>query len=308
MSSRWPTCAVLLLAAHVALLLFVHARPGAMAIVPFVVGPIVLACLTAATIVLAGYDVLYGGWRRLLRGRIVFDALALAASIFIVLFAYRTYPSSHDATMVGPCLTLPLQGDVAVLQGGRTVDVNDHAGSPARRYAYDLALLRDGATHRGEGDALDDYYGYGEPVLAPMAGLVVSVVDGEADRPPGAFAWRPGDGAYGNHVVVQIDDEQFLFIAHLQAGSIRVRPGDSIRVDAPIGQVGNSGRSSTPHVHLHVQDSPVANRGEGIPVEVCAYDVVARGASWDSARRVDRGMPTGRVRPQVVRRSQPIHP
>lgn len=299
----WPFWALLLLVAHGLLLLFLHARPGAIAVVPFLAGPPVLAALTAVTVILAGHDVLYGGWRRLVRLRLLFDALVLAASIFILLFAYRTYPSSHDTTVVGPCLAVPLAGDVAVLHGGRTVDVNRHAGSPSRRYAYDLAVVRDDAVHEGTGDALDDYYTYAAPVLAPMAGVVVSTRDGVPDRQPSRSAWRPWFDVNGNYVVIEVDDGRYLLLSHLQPGSIRVRPGDDIAVGMPVAKAGNSGRSATPHLQLHVQDSPVTNGGEGVPVEFCDYDAIARGASWDTARHIDRGTPTGRGRPQVIRRA-----
>lgn len=297
----WPLWALLLLAAHVALLAFLHVRPGRMAIVPFVVGPVLLFGLTVVTVTFAVFDLLYGGWRRLLRGRIVFDVLVLSACVFIALLAYRAYPSSYDGRPATACLALPLEGDIAIMQGGRTVDANYHAGSPAQRYAYDVAIARDGSTHRGDGYVIWDYHAYGQPVLAPMTGIVVATSDGDPDQSPSTDAWLAWRSAGGNHIVLEVDDGQYLFLAHLQPGSVRVQPGDRVTVGTPIGRVGNSGRSGAPHLHLHLQDTPVANRGESIPIDFCGYEVVDWGQSWDAAKRVDRGMPTGRGRRQVIR-------
>jgi hypothetical protein len=295
----WPLLAVGLVVAHAALHIYLQSRPGASAMFLFVAGPRVLFTLTVLTIVAAVYDLLYGGWRRLLRGALIFPIASLAGSVFLSLITYRAYPSSHDNRPAAWCLTLPLAGDIAVLHGGRTVEENAHAGSPSQRYAYDLGVARVGSTPAGGlADAADD--AYGQPVSAPVAGVVVAVTDGLADRTSSTVVWPESVTTLGNHVVLRVDEGQFLFLGRLQPGTIQVRPGDRVERGEPLGHVGRPD-AAVPHLHIHLQDREEPNLGEAIPVDVCSYEAIDAGDTWDATRPFDRGMPTGRDRRQVIR-------
>lgn len=300
-AAAWSRIAIGLVIAHAVLHGVLQARPGRIAMVLFAIAPSLLLVMTMVTAALMLRDLLYGGWRRLLRGASIFPLAALAASFLLSLVTYRVYPSSHDGREPAWCLAVPLAGDVAVLQGGAALDANYHAGAPSQRYAYDLGVVRDGSTYRGEGYVVWDYYAYEQPVHAPASGRVTTVTDGETDQSPSAVDWQPFRSAGGNHVVIEVVPGQYLMLAHLRAGSIRVRPGDVVRAGDVLGQVGNSGQSGAPHLHVHVQDHPEPNRGEAIPVPFCAYDVVEWGGSWDAATHVSRGMPAGRNRRQIIR-------
>ena len=54
-----------------------------------------------------------------------------------------------------------------------------------------------------------------------------------------------------------------MFVAHFQRGSAVVQAGDCVRRGQLLGRCGNSGNSDLPHLHLHLQDTPVLNRGTG---------------------------------------------
>jgi murein DD-endopeptidase MepM/ murein hydrolase activator NlpD len=56
----------------------------------------------------------------------------------------------------------------------------------------------------------------------------------------------------GNHVAINCG-EFFLILAHLRQGSIAVAAGDTVKAGDILGQMGNSGNSSEPHLHLHAQ-------------------------------------------------------
>ncbi|MFX4228784.1 MAG: M23 family metallopeptidase [Porticoccaceae bacterium] len=56
----------------------------------------------------------------------------------------------------------------------------------------------------------------------------------------------------GNHVAIDCGGF-FVFLAHLRRGSILVARGDSVETGDPLGQMGNSGNSSEPHLHVHAQ-------------------------------------------------------
>jgi murein DD-endopeptidase MepM/ murein hydrolase activator NlpD len=207
---------------------------------------------------------------------------AIAASSF----GFRVYPSSHDGVPSRVAFRLPLDGPITVGWGGATPDLNAHVSVPDQRWAYDLVVTRDGKTRRGTGKSLGSYYCYGQPVLAPASGTVYATFDGDPDMPPGRLGG--GHDSCGNQVVLQVAPDEFLFLCHLQRGSVRVKPGQRVAAGEPLARVGNSGNSSEPHLHLHLQDTPTLLLGEGIPLEFRNYRT--------GGGIVARGMPTGGVK------------
>lgn len=175
-------------------------------------------------------------------------------------------------------LSLPFSGEWTVFWGGRTVEQNYHAAHPSQRFAYDLVIARSGSTHTGDGTSNEDYYCFGQPILSPGAGTVVSARDGIADNVPGEMDTPE---VAGNNVVIDHGNEEFSFLAHLQKGSVRVKGGDSVAVGDTLGLCGNSGRSSEPHLHYHMQNTATLNQGDGLPAQFLNYyangELVARG-------------------------------
>ena len=124
----------------------------------------------------------------------------------------------------------------------------------------------------------DAFVGFGRAILAPLSGEVVRVHDGEADhvarRSMGAqlgYALtqrsriRGGAPAIaGNHIVIR-SDGALVLLAHLRAGSVRPRPGDRVDAGDAIGECGNSGNSTEPHLHMQVSDS-IERNGRGVPL------------------------------------------
>ena len=86
--------------------------------------------------------------------------------------------------------------------------------------------------------------------------------------------------------MLEVALSEFLFIGHLRPGSVAVRQGERVEAGQWIGRVGNSGNSSEPHVHLHLQDTIRPYLGKGIPFYFHHY-------RQDAGRRVERGMPQG---------------
>lgn len=161
---------------------------------------------------------------------------------------------------------LPFDGLWWVYWGGDRPLENYHTIDRRQRHAADLLIWNDGATHRTDGARNADYWIWGQPVLAPAAGTVVEVLDGVAENTPGSPT--PGAHPAGNHVMLQTAPEEFLLLAHLQPGTIRVASGDRVAAGQAIGLVGNSGNSFEPHLHIHLQNeadffSPTAN---GLPL------------------------------------------
>lgn len=125
------------------------------------------------------------------------------------------------------------------------------------------------------------FRGFGAAILAPVAGTVVLAHDGEVDHEarrsqlalvPYALGQaarvRAGVGAIaGNHVVLRVgSDGPYVLLAHLRAGTVPVGPGDVVTVGQQIGECGNSGNSTEPHVHVQATDSVRWDTAVGLPI------------------------------------------
>jgi murein DD-endopeptidase MepM/ murein hydrolase activator NlpD len=169
-------------------------------------------------------------------------------------------------------LRLPFDGLWWVAEAPRPVIGAHHAVASDQRHAYDLAIWRAGGTFRGEGSDNADYWAWGQRVLAPADGTVVSVRDGVPDnRRPGVDT-NVREPA-GNHVILDLGGGEYALLAHFRNGSVAVRPGQRVRAGELLGRCGNSGNSSEPHLHLHLQDRPVFRPGGavGLPIRFRSY-------------------------------------
>lgn len=184
-------------------------------------------------------------------------------------------------------LQLPFEGAWYVFWGGRSLKENYHAAYPDQRFAYDFLIMEDGSSHMGEGERNEDYHCFGEPVKAPGTGRVVATANDVEDNVPGVM--NPAR-ALGNHVILDHGNGEYSFLAHFKKGTVRVQPGAEVEAGTLLGLCGNSGNSSEPHVHYHLQDTPVFGKGQGMPPQFLDY--VADGEP------VERGEP---VKAQVIR-------
>jgi peptidase M23-like protein len=142
----------------------------------------------------------------------------------------------------------------------------------AQRYAIDWVQGRrvhgrmttfDGREHRNE-----SYFCYGQAIYSVADGTVVDASDGLADNVPhsGNYA-EPIDfnNAAGNHVVVEIGPARYVLYAHMKPGSVRVKAGQSVRTGDVLGNVGDTGSSTEPHLHMHIDDHPSFLGGNSVP-------------------------------------------
>jgi len=146
-------------------------------------------------------------------------------------------------------LYLPFSGKWTVWQGwdGQWT----HKGS--WRYAYDFVITdENGKTHRGEGARLEDYYCYNKPVLSPVRGRVVQIVD---DLPDNRIGGADETNNWGNLVIIQGAGGLFVELSQFAEKSIRMKKGDWVERGAVLGLCGNSGYSPQPHIHVQVQAS-----------------------------------------------------
>lgn len=183
-------------------------------------------------------------------------------------------------------LRLPFDGAWFVLWGGRKYEDNRHTPVPDMRYAMDVFIVRGPGTFTGEGTKNEDYYAWGQPLLAPADGVVVSIVNDVPDNAPNQP--RPGV-LYGNSVVIDHGNGEFSLLGHLQKGSVHVKPGQRVVAGEQVARCGNSGMSTEPHLHYQLMDDAEWKHAQGLPAQFSGF--MANG------RFVERGEP---LRTQVI--------
>lgn len=208
-------------------------------------------------------------------GVLLFGALATGATLVGV----RALAGAKPPPVPAVSLAWPLQdGRLLVANGGNDLLINSHVETflsddprfiPWRgnRWAVDFVAI-DALGLRTTGFMPIDparYRIFGMPVRAPCSGAVVLAVDGLPDMPVPEY-----DRAHlaGNHVMLDCDGAH-IALAHLKQGSVRVQVGDTVQVSQPLGEVGNSGGSNEPHLHIHAQRPGTATApmgGEPLPM------------------------------------------
>jgi len=159
-------------------------------------------------------------------------------------------------------LKLPFNDEWTVVWGGDTKELNYHVESRAQKNAFDL-VIKDakGKSFKTDGRTNADYYAFGKEIIAPCDGEIVLVVDGVKDNKPGEL-----NSVYipGNTVIVKTANNEYLFFAHFKQHSIKVTEGQKIKQGQLIGLCGNSGNSSEPHLHFHIQNVEDMNVATGV--------------------------------------------
>ncbi|KRA24431.1 peptidase M23 [Microbacterium sp. Root61] len=137
------------------------------------------------------------------------------------------------------------------------------------------------------------FIGFGLPILAPSAARVIAAHDGEEDHvarrsQPALIPYALSQGRRirsgatalaGNHVMLALGERgPFVTLAHLKRGSVKVRVGDAVSVGDRLGDCGNSGNSTEPHVHLQAADSPDPLVARGLPIAFRGYRRAGSGA------------------------------
>lgn len=164
-------------------------------------------------------------------------------------------------------LKLPFNGEWTVIWGGDTKELNYHVSSAAQKNAFDFVINDDkGSSFKTTGNTNEDYYAFGKELIAPCDGEIVLVVDGVKDNKPGELnpIYVPG-----NTVIIKTDKNEFLFFAHFKQHSIAVKEGQKVKQGEFLGLCGNSGNSSEPHLHFHIQNVEDMNIATGVK---CFFD------------------------------------
>ena len=172
-----------------------------------------------------------------------------AWAVLLTLWGGTVAAASVEETKLG----LPL-----VCQLGETCWVANYVDVDPTEAAHDFRCKgRTYNGHDGTDFAIRDrgVMERGVTVVAAAPGTVRRVRDGVEDRAltdetsKRAIAGRE----CGNGVLVDHDGGWQTQYCHLRRGSIRVRAGETVERESPLGSVGLSGKTEFPHVHLTVR-------------------------------------------------------
>lgn len=216
------------------------------------------------------------------RGRLRWTSWQFRCARFLLSWKQRPAPSPFLDYQTKTTLFLPFDGDWHVAWGGRSFRRNRHSVASDQRFAYDFLQLEHGWSFRDHGERNEDFICFGQPTYAPASAAVVSACDGVPDNIPGEMS---GKNPLGNYVVLDHGNGEFSFLAHFQMGTLIVRPHTKVEAGDLLGKCGNSGNSSEPHLHFHLQNTPEPFVGMGLPAFFCDYRV--------NGTRVPRGEPAG---------------
>lgn len=194
-------------------------------------------------------------WKGIFRKRI--DSMLLFIVLFSIIGAWPlgwlanigalAYPANVQSMSPKIVVRFPLNERALVGWGGDRLEANYHVIKPNERWAYDILI----PPAEVKSSKLKAYGIYGARVMAPASGTVVSINNDEKDLVPGSDDFQ---SMAGNHIYLRLDETgTFLVLAHLKKGSIKVKEGQHVNEGEFLAQVGNSGSSSEPHLHIHHQ-------------------------------------------------------
>lgn len=151
----------------------------------------------------------------------------------------------------------------------------------SQRFAVDLIRFQNNGYYLDPTKPLEEVanntiYCYGDTLYAVADGRVFNARDGLPDLQPGTMPELNIDNADGNYVVLEIEynngvslDTVYANYAHLQTGSLMVTIGQLVHKGEPIGLLGNSGNTSGPHLHFHIQKKGYGILlSQGVPYEI----------------------------------------
>lgn len=223
-------------------------------------------------------------------------------------FEFRTEKGDHARTEVSvkPAvyeqkteLILPLAGTCLVTDGHDflshhrrnfplTHSLIQQIGITANnsRFAYDFVTVNKKlqmfkkAPRKNE-----DFFGWGKPVHCPGDGKIASMASDVPDNPfhePPLFDMeahvKDPDTAMkkhlGNYTIIDHGNGEFSILAHMQKDSVQAKTGDKVVKGELIGRIGNSGDSSSPHIHYQFQNGRDLRTSEGLPSKFQRFDLI----------------------------------
>jgi hypothetical protein len=227
-----------------------------------------------------------------LQHRMTFSAAAEGASPADATLEDFQVPVNRAAVLR---LSPPFNGGTWVAGSGpsnesdhrRTITAVDGHIYSAERFAIDWVKVGPNGDSRHEGATRNEnWWGWGEPVLAVADGEVTEVVGGIPDNTPRVLPPVTLDNLAGNHVILKIAPNRYVTYAHLQNGSIKVRLHDRVHQGSVLALLGNSGTTTGAHLHLQVTDRNSVLQAEGVPFVFASFTYLGPGSEYELDKHV----------------------
>lgn len=164
-------------------------------------------------------------------------------------------------------LRVPL-GEPKIQQAGITANSNN--------FASDFIYVDErGRACNGDPRKLENWAGYGKPVYAPGAGIVLAsandIPDNWFEDPKGTIIGHPklppgqDPKDIGNFVLIDHENGEHSLLVHMKPGSVSVRSGAHVRRGQKIGAIGFAGDSIFPHLHYSLMSGSEVFKAWGLP-------------------------------------------
>jgi hypothetical protein len=204
-----------------------------------------------------------------------------------------------------PVVLAPPFKDGVWLAGNGPSNTSDHRRSViaidgrayvSQRFAIDWVMVgKNGNTFHDSRERNENFWAFGQPVLAVADGEVTEIGDNVPDNVPGKLPLVTVQNIMGNHVILRIAPDTYVSYAHLKQGSIQVRVHQKIKRGAQIAEVGNSGNTTGAHLHLQVTDGNSVLASEGIPFIFNQFRFFGFGKDFEEDKHPD--LPRSRMLP-----------
>jgi len=160
-----------------------------------------------------------------------------------------------------------------------TRELTEGKPSYAQRFAIDWASIdEDGTFVKGERNKNESFVTYGKEILAVADGVIIEIQDNIPDNAGESNERAVKLNRYnlsGNHLVLDIGNGINVVYAHLIPNSFKFKVGDRVKTGDVIGLLGNSGESTGPHLHMHVETSnKLVLGGEGLPYKLKEFSEI----------------------------------
>ncbi len=239
---------------------------------------------------------------------------AIKLRIFHTLGSIETQiPVSHSDA---PSLTQPPLTERAYIFSGsdilshhRRVSLNSDAAKSfgmdkvTQRFAIDLTVLDPVTGDIGTEpyEKLENWPGFGQKIVSPVRGTIMEMRATMPDNTMSASGQRVFPDSFdsygetaglGNYVIIKIDDDHFLMMAHFRQGTLTAAVGDQIEPGQYLGELGLSGDTAYPHLHIQMQDGADTLQSQPIPIR---FDCANIGTKTSNADREDVSPHTGQM-------------
>jgi murein DD-endopeptidase len=224
--------------------------------------------------------------------RMVFSATSADGKTADAILENFPVPISHDLVLT---LSPPFHGGTWLAGDGpsnttnhrRAITAVDGHIYSAERFAIDWIKVGPNGDSRHDGPTRNEnWWGWGEPVLAVADGEIAEVVDDYPDNTPRVLPPVTLDNIGGNHVILKIALNRYVTYAHLQHGSIKVRLHDRVRTGDPLALLGNSGNTTGTHLHLQVTDRNSVLEAQGVPFVFRSFTYLGPGADYELDKHI----------------------